>query len=132
MTEQAPRVGGWIVSPAFDLLFLANVGWLLALVPGFVSAEGTPHIEFWQLYFITAPHRWITLLLVAADPDRREGRTGLFVALAVLALAAVAGVKLFTGAFVCLLLIDYVWNGWHFASQHFGVLRIYARKAGGG
>ena len=27
---------------------------------------------------------------------------------------------------------DYVWNGWHFASQHSGVLRMYTRKVGGG
>jgi len=31
-----------------------------------------------------------------------------------------------------LALIDFVWNAWHFASQHAGVLRIYARKVGGG
>jgi hypothetical protein len=122
----------WIVSPAFDLLFLANLPWLLALVPGFVAAEGTPHVAFWQLYFLTTPHRWITLFLVALDPDRREGRPGRFLGLALLALLVVAGVKLATGAFLCLLLVDYVWNGWHFASQHFGVLRIYSRKAGGG
>jgi hypothetical protein len=130
--EPALPAPGWIVSPAFDLLFLANLGWLLALLPGFVSAEGTPHVEFWQIYFLTTPHRWLTLVLVATDPDRREGRTGLFVALAVLACAVVWGVQLTTGAFVCLLLVDYVWNGWHFASQHAGVLRIYARKVGGG
>jgi hypothetical protein len=124
--------GGWIVSPAFDLLFLANLGWLLALVPGFLSAEGTPHVEFWQVYFLTTPHRWITLFLVALDPDRREGRTRWFVVLAGLALAVVLGVRLGTGALVCLFLIDYLWNGWHFASQHHGVLRIYGRKVGGG
>ena len=72
MTGGPPR--DWLVSPAFDLLFLANLGWLLALVPGYVAAEGTVHIEFWQIYFLTTPHRWITLLLVAADPDRRAGR----------------------------------------------------------
>ena len=123
---------GWIVSPAFDLLFLANLGWLLALVPGFVAAEGTAHVEFWQIYFLTTPHRWLTLALVALDPDRREGRTVLFLALAALACALVLGVRLWTGAFMCLLLIDFIWNGWHFASQHHGVLRIYARKVGGG
>jgi hypothetical protein len=129
---QPEDAGGWLVSPAFDLLFLANLGWLVALLPGFVSAEGTVHVEFWQIYFLTTPHRWITLLLVATDPDRREGRTGLFVAIAVITFAVVWGVKLSTGAFVCLLLVDYVWNGWHFASQHYGVLRIYSRKLGGG
>ncbi len=122
----------WLVSPAFDLLFLVNVGWLLALVPGFLSAERTPHIEFWQVYFLTTPHRWITLLLVAADPDRRAGRTWLFVAIAVLAAVIVGGVRLSGGGFICLLLIDYVWNAWHFAAQHAGILRMYSRKCGGG
>src|SRR5262249_10965471 len=37
-----------------------------------------------------------------------------------------------TGAFLCLAMIDYVWNAWHFGSQHAGVLRMYARKVGGG
>jgi len=123
---------GWIVGPAFDLLFFANLGWLLALVPGIVSPDGGTHVQFWQLYFLTAPHRWITLVLVATDPERREGRTWLFVTLAVLALAVVWGLWLYTGTFLCLVVIDYLWNGWHFASQHAGVLRIYSRKAGGG
>jgi hypothetical protein len=125
-------VGDWLVSPAFDLLFLANLGWLLALVPGYVAADGAVHIEFWQIYFLTTPHRWITLLLVAADPDRRTGRDRLFVGLAVLAALAVAGVYLTFGGFLCLLLVDYIWNGWHFASQHAGVLRVYSLKSGGG
>jgi hypothetical protein len=132
---QAPDrrpAGDWLVSPAFDLLFVANVGWLLALVPGYVAAEGVVHVEFWQVYFITTPHRWLTLVLVAADPDRRAGRRLIFPALAALALVAVLGVYLSTGAFACLLLADYVWNGWHFASQHAGVLRVYALKSGGG
>ncbi len=130
-----PRSGRpptWIVSPAFDLLFLTNVGWLLAFVPGFVAADGVAHVEFWQIYFLTTPHRWITLFLVALDPDRREGRAGLFLSFALLAAVLIGGVYLSTGAFTCLLLVDYVWNGWHFASQHFGVLRIYSLKAGGG
>jgi hypothetical protein len=124
--------GDWLVSPAFDLLFLANLGWLLALIPGYVAAEGIVHVEFWQVYFLTTPHRWLTLLLVAADPDRRAGRRLIFPALAALALVAVAAVYLSTGAFACLLLVDYVWNGWHFAAQHAGVLRVYSLKSGGG
>jgi hypothetical protein len=127
----APQ-GGWIVAPGFDLLFIVNLTWLIALLPGFVAADGMAHAQFWQVYFLTTPHRWLTLVLVATDPDRREGRTRLFVALALVAGAIVAGVKWTTGAFVCLALVDYIWNGWHFASQHAGILRIYARKAGGG
>ena len=47
--------GGWVVSPAFDLLFLANVGWVLLLWPGLARADRTLATEFWQLYFLTAP-----------------------------------------------------------------------------
>ena len=126
------RENNWIVSPRFDLLFLANVWWLLAWAPGFVTSEGTPHVEFWQIYFLTTPHRWITLFLVATDPDRRGGRPGFFVVLAVAALALVCADMLVTGAFTCLLLVDYVWNAWHFAAQRAGVLRMYSRKQGGG
>ncbi len=137
-TARNTRTGGasapqsWIVSAGFDALFLVNAWWLLALLPGFLSSDRTPHIEFWQIYFLTTPHRWITLFLVAADPDRRAGRSWLFVAIAVAAIAVIGGVWLAGGGFTCLLLIDYVWNAWHFAAQHAGVLRMYSRKAGGG
>ena len=30
--------------------------------------------------------------------------------------------RLVSGGFLCLLLIDYVWNSWHFAAQHAGIL----------
>jgi len=123
---------GWIVSPAFDLLFLSNLGWLLLLVPEVSAAEGLFPITFWQIYFLTTPHRWITIFIVAADPDRREGRDRIFLALAGLSFLTVFAVHYVTGTFLCLLLIDYVWNGWHFASQHSGVLRMYSRKVGGG
>jgi hypothetical protein len=123
---------GWLVSPAFDLVFLCNLGWLFALLPGYLAADGTPHIEFWQLYFITTPHRWLTLVLVGLDPDRREGRSWLFGSLALASAALVAGVYFCADGFLCLMLIDYIWNGWHFAAQHAGVLRIYARKSPGG
>ena len=122
----------WVVSPAFDLLFLINAWWLTALLPGFLSVERTPHIEFWQIYFLTTPHRWITLFLVATDPDRRTGRNWLFASIAVVGLLVVGAVWLGTGGFLCLLLVDYVWNSWHFAAQHAGILRMYSRKAGAG
>lgn len=122
--------GGWIVSPAFDLLFLANLPWVLVFIPPLVGIDGP--LSFWQLYFLTTPHRWMTLLVVATDPDRREGRGPLFLVLAAAAMGVVTGTYLLTGDFACLVIADLVWNGWHFASQHAGVLRIYGRKVGGG
>jgi hypothetical protein len=128
---EQPSVGrGWIVSPVFDLLFLANLGWLLLLIPGLSHAETS--IDFWQVYFLSLPHRWITFVLVIMDPDRREGRGLILGAIAILAALLVTGAYFGTGAFLCLAMIDYVWNAWHFGSQHGGVLRMYARKVGGG
>jgi hypothetical protein len=122
----------WLVSPVFDLFFLANIGWVVALLPGFAASDGATPVSFWQIYFLTVPHRWLTLALVAFDPDRREGRGNLFLGLAFAAFLLIAGIRMMSGAFLCLLLVDYLWNAWHFASQHAGVLRLYARKAGAG
>ena len=44
VTPHAAEPGrGWIVSPAFDLLFLANLGWLLLLLPGFATPDRHGH-----------------------------------------------------------------------------------------
>ena len=129
------RKNVWIVSPVFDLFLLANVAWPLLLLPGFSSDNDTV-VDFWQIYFLTLPHRWITLFLVVVDPDRRQHKTGLMIAVALVLGAAVLasywGFDWGTRAFICLGFVDYVWNGWHFASQHAGVLRIYSRKVGDG
>ncbi len=125
----------WIVSPAFDLLLLSNLAWPLLLMPGF-STDSDTVVDFWQVYFLTLPHRWITLFLVVVDQDRRSTRTGAMLVTAALIGAVVAtsfwGYDFGARAFVCLGFIDYVWNGWHFASQHAGILRIYSRKSGRG
>src|SRR5262245_45169659 len=130
-TAEKPAATGWIVSPVFDLLFLANLGWLLLLLPGFATRADTV-IDFWQLYFLTLPHRWITIILVVTDRDRRGGKDRKLTLIAVLAAILVLGAYVGTGAFLCLAMIDYIWNAWHFGSQHAGVLRMYSRKVGGG
>jgi hypothetical protein len=118
----------WLVSPWFDLLFIANVAWPLALfLPVSDEFSGHAGLQFWQLYYITTPHRWITLALVFLDRERFQQRRGTFLIVAAAAVAVCAGVRLTTGALTCLLAVDYVWNAWHFASQHHGIYRIYAR-----
>jgi hypothetical protein len=129
-TQRPTDRRGWIVSPTFDLLFLANLGWPLLLLAR--NTQGDTSIDFWQVYFLSLPHRWVTLVLVLADPDRREGRGWKLAGIAALAAALVIGAYFGTGAFLCLALVDYVWNAWHFGSQHAGVLRMYARNVGGG
>src|SRR5205807_3901022 len=64
--------------------------------------------------------------------DRREGRGLTLIAIAAASALAVVGAYFGTGAFLCLAVADYVWNAWHFGSQHAGVLRTYSRKVGGG
>ena len=124
-------ISPWIVSAPFDLLLLSNLCWPLLLIPGLSTSTETV-IDFWQVYYLTLPHRWITLFLVMVDPDRRNNRNWLFVSMALIFAALIAGTYFGSKAFLCLGLVDYVWNGWHFASQHSGVLRIYTRKCGGG
>ena len=123
---------GWIVSPVFDTLLVANLLWPLAFLPWYVSAEGTPYTAYWMAYFIATPHRWMTLLLAGLDPDRRYGRNWLFVLLAVAAAGLVAASWWATGGLRALGLFYALIVGWHFATQHAGILRMYSRKAGGG
>ncbi len=127
----APPGRRWLVGPWFDLFFVANVAWpLLLLVQADDGFGGHAGLQFWQLYYITTPHRWITLIVVFLDRGRLRERLGTFLALAAAAVAFCLGVRLTTGALTCLLAIDYVWNAWHFAAQHHGIYRIYGRLGG--
>src|SRR5690242_2325205 len=67
----------WLVGPWFDIFCIANIAWPLVvwvcLTEGF---DGRMGIQFWQLYYVTTPHRWITLVIVFLDRDRfRQRRT---------------------------------------------------------
>jgi hypothetical protein len=120
---------GWLVGPWFDALLIANVAWPLFLLAqvgdGFSGRAG---LQFWQVYFVTTPHRWITLALVFLDRERFGQRRWTFLGLAACAIALCLGVRLTTGTLTCLLTIDYIWNAWHFAAQHHGIYRIYGRR----
>lgn len=134
-TDASDRIAGtraetrqWILSRACDAFFIANIFWpmilLLQFAPGF---EGRSGIQFWQLYFITTPHRWSTLLIVLLDQERFQQRKKAFIAVAVVIVVVCLGVRMTTGALTCLLAVDYLWNAWHFAAQHHGIYRIYGR-----
>ncbi|MCU0876409.1 MAG: hypothetical protein MUF06_01270 [Pirellulaceae bacterium] len=123
-----PRHSGWLVSPWFDALLIANIAWpLLLLVQWGEGFGGQAGLSFWQIYFITTPHRWITLALVFLDRDRFAQRKWAFLAVAAVVATLCLGVGLTTGTLTCLLAIDYAWNAWHFAAQHHGIYRIYGR-----
>lgn len=120
----------WIFDARTDLLAIANCYWPLLLLPGVVVADRDGPLDFLQTYFLSSPHRWITLFLVALDSTRRVGNGRRMVLSALLAAAVIGSIQSRFGFLLCLLWIDFVWNAWHFASQHSGVLAIYARKSG--
>ena len=116
----------------FDSLFIANVFWpLLLLFQHDDGFEGRSAVQFWQVYFITTPHRWITIVLVLLERRRFRQQCTVFVGLAAIVVLACVGIRIVTGALTCLLAIDYVWNAWHFAAQHHGFYRIYTRLSPG-
>jgi hypothetical protein len=141
----AKPVKTWLVGPWFDLLFLANLAWPVAVLLYFLrptDAQGPDVLSFFQVYFLSTPHRWITLVLVFCDSERfwKEPAKfgGMAVGLVLLGLALVGaaafylapgdspGAK-FTSSLVLLMMLDYIWNAWHFAAQHAGISRIYGR-----
>lgn len=125
-----PAVGrrNWLVDPWFDLFFIINVAWPLLLVVQWSDGfQGRAGLQFWQVYFVTTPHRWITLAIVFLDRQRFQQRPKVFVAWLAIIVAGCAAVQLSTGTLTCLLAVDYAWNAWHFAAQHHGIYRIYCR-----
>lgn len=128
-TASRPHAASWLVGPWFDLFFIANIAWPLLFLVQAWDADASAGLTFWQLYFITTPHRWITLALVFLDRGRFEQRRGIFLSLAIAAIVLCLGIRFSTGALTCLLTVDYLWNAWHFSAQHHGVYRIYGRLA---
>ncbi|KLU04041.1 putative transmembrane protein [Rhodopirellula islandica] len=121
---------GFLFSPLIDLIFIANLFWpLLVFVDVFGGTTTHEGLLFWQIYFITAPHRWITIVLVSVDHHKSQDRRWLFAALALAILTVCVGLQVGTGSLLCLGMIDYIWNAWHFSSQHHGIFRIYQRQS---
>lgn len=127
-TEASSPNSGWILGPRLDLLLIANVFWpFLVLVQSFDDSSSRQAIQFWQIYFITTPHRWSTLGLVLLDRNPYRANPRFFLGFAVAVILVCVGIRIGTGALTCLLAIDYAWNAWHFASQHHGIYRVYGR-----
>ena len=117
------------MGPWYDSLLIANVAWPLLLCWQIGDDfSGRAGLQFWQVYFLTIPHRWITLGLVFLDREQFGRRPRVFLLIAAAVALFCVGIRLTTGALTCLLTIDYIWNAWHFASQHHGIYRIYSRR----
>jgi len=131
VSRPAAETQSTLFSPAADLLLVANVGWPLLLFIDLVGDLPTHEsLLFWQVFFITTPHRWVTLAVVLRDRQRRVRQSAAVGAIAAGAFLVPAAVFLGSGSLLCLGVIDHAWNAWHFASQHHGVLRLYQRRAG--
>jgi len=130
-TQPPRRQGeGWILGPWLDLFLIANIFWpLLVLVQLDEGFSSRATIQFWQIYFITTPHRWSTLGLVLLDRNPYRANPRFMLGFAAVVVLVCVGVRIGTGGLTCLLAIDYLWNAWHFASQHHGIYRIYGRLA---
>jgi hypothetical protein len=136
MAPPAKPAKTWLLSPWLDLLFLANLTWPLLALAAFLGAQlsawdTSPVVQtllFWQIYFLSTPHRWITLSLVFLDEERFQQRPVAYMGIGVFFILFVTAVVLGTGATLLLVAIDYFWNAWHFAAQHAGIARIYGRS----
>lgn len=129
-SSSARKSGPWIDGARFDLLFVANWYWPLLILFAVIS---TPTMEstigFWMVYMLLTPHRWITLALVFLDQDRYAERPRVFLGIAMFTALAILASILTMPTLTMLLVADYLWNAWHFAAQHSGIGRIYARVA---
>jgi hypothetical protein len=127
----------------WPLVVLLSVG-LSFVIPQGVSAfglnrgEASDPLSFFQFYILSTAHRWATPFLVFLDRDHFWKRPwkfgGLTLALIGLGLVLVPLSSKYDekfnmhNPFVLLMMLDYVWNTWHFAAQHAGISRIYGRR----
>jgi hypothetical protein len=137
----APARAGktWLFNPWFDVFLMCFAAWpIIVLLRNWQLTSGLEHlrengsplsITFWQVYFLTTPHRWITLALVFGDRDKFAERPRMFIGLAIGALLACLACQLTLGSLALLMAADYIWNAWHFAAQHSGIHRIYGRMS---
>lgn len=146
----ARPVKTWLVGPWFDLLCVANLAWpLVVLIALDMLPQSKQPFSIFLMYFLSTAHRWITVVLVFFDHDHFGSRPwkfgGLAVGLVLLGLGLAGLSTLFpqtkdggaaenllegnaaTGSLYLLMMLDYIWNSWHFAAQHAGISRIYGR-----
>lgn len=132
------RPAGWLISPRFDTLLIANLFWPVIVVLTYLLPQVDPPLTFVQVYLLSTPHRWVTLFPVAFDKKNFRQQPARFAvigsSLILLGLALTGLGHWFphpdapTNPLIYFMMLDYAWNAWHFASQHAGISRIYGRK----
>jgi hypothetical protein len=107
------------------LLLLVIFGWPVLMIAFYLlHAKVSDHsLVFVESYFLNVPHRWLTFFLLPTRGFYRRN-TSLVYFLAVGVLVTYGALYAVTRSFEFIVIIDYLWNGWHFASQHYGVARI--------
>ncbi len=119
----------WLLSPGLDLLLICNLWWpIVATLVWWGGHAAHEELHFLQIYFVSTPHRWITLALVWGDARQRRHRGGTCLLIAVAAILACSTLRVLSGTFLCLAILDFLWNVWHFAAQHHGVYRLYSHR----
>ncbi|MBI1899516.1 MAG: hypothetical protein HYS13_00200 [Planctomycetia bacterium] len=121
----------WLLSPALDLVFVANLAWPVVAIATAAFAD-TQALQAWGFllaYFIIMPHRWLTLPLVFCDRERLAQRPLAYLGVLAAIVMLCSTVRLSLSSLAVLAAIDYAWNAWHFAAQHAGIARIYERLA---
>lgn len=128
---------GWLISPLFDTLLIANVFWPAILVLSYLQPWIDHPLSFVQVYLLSTPHRWVTLFPVAFDKKNFQQQPGRFIAVGTCLIAlglVLTGLGNLlphpdapTNPLIYFMMLDYAWNAWHFASQHAGISRIYGR-----
>ncbi len=134
----------WVRGPVWDAVFIQNAIWLLPLVL-WLAHSGPARLD--ALYFaVTAlfwiGHRftsaWLAYAteayrpLLKAQPVRFIG-VPLAVAILCFAILLPPDAALpwpRTERAIMLAIVDYAFNTWHFAAQHFGALSLYRSRAG--
>lgn len=131
------QAAGWLISPLFDTLLIANLFWPALVVLTYLLPQVDHPLTFVQVYLLSTPHRWVTLFPVVFDKKNFQQQPARFAAiglsLIVLGLALAGLGNWFphpdapTNPLIYFMMLDYAWNAWHFASQHAGISRIYGR-----
>jgi hypothetical protein len=154
----APSSSGWLRGPIWDSACLAFcwVPFYLWFVFGLrLGAEGGQVTAFGERYdalafavtvvlALTFVHRHYTFVLVYGDPTAFSQRARAYVIAPLVVLGVLLATRVW-GDFAIVetrtlrvtgwdlvLVTSGVWNVWHTVQQRYGILRIYAGKAGGG